>query len=103
MRILLHLACACAPACPAWGGGRLVAFFGDSMTPRPVQHGGGVELDNIQVVDPNRRSVLRVRADCGGRISAAKLGVVSAISAASTPHHRLVERPHLAAWSGLPV
>ena len=25
------------------------------MTPRPVQHGGGVELDNIQVVDPKRR------------------------------------------------
>ena len=55
----------------------LSAYFGSSVIfervparpndPRPVQHGGGVKLDNIQVVDLNRRSVLRVRADCAGR------------------------------------
>ena len=36
------------------------------MTPRPVQHGGRVELDPVLPVDP-KPLVLRVRANCGGR------------------------------------
>jgi hypothetical protein len=42
------------------------------MTPRPVQHGGGVELD--ATLEPP--SVPRVRAGCGGRLFTAKLGVI---------------------------
>ena len=45
------------------------------MTPRPVQHGGGVELARCPVV-ANLPSVLRVRADCRGRLFTAKFGVV---------------------------
>ena len=45
------------------------------MTPRPVQHGGGVKLDKCPI-GANRCSVLRVRADCGGRPFTAKLGIV---------------------------
>ena len=37
--------------------------------PRPVHHGGRVEL-------PRAPSVLHVRADCGSRLFTAKLGVV---------------------------
>ena len=45
------------------------------MTPRPVQHGGGVEL--VAVLQSTRTpSVLRVRADCGGRLFTAKLAVI---------------------------
>ena len=45
------------------------------MTPRPVQHGGGVELAlcSSRLEPP---SVLRLRADCGGRLFTAKLAVV---------------------------
>ena len=41
------------------------------MTPRPVQHGGGVKGPGAE-----RPSVLRVRADGGSRLFTAKLGVV---------------------------
>ena len=45
------------------------------MTPRPVQHGVGVEL-GCAPVDPKRASVLHARADCGGRVFTAKLAAV---------------------------
>ena len=45
------------------------------MTPRPVQHGGGVELA-LCSDRPEPPSVLRVRANCGGRLFTAKLPVV---------------------------
>ena len=45
------------------------------MTPRPVQHGGGVELIPCSS-RPEPLSVLRARADCGGRLFTAKFGVV---------------------------
>ena len=44
------------------------------MTPRPVQHGGGVELA-IVLGEPEPPSVLRVRADCGGRLFPVKFAV----------------------------
>ena len=45
------------------------------MTPRPVQHGGGVELDPV-LRSSGPPSVLHMRADCGGRLFTAKLAVV---------------------------
>ena len=45
------------------------------MTPRPVQHGGGVELEPTSS-RPEPPSVLHIRADCGGRFFTAKFGVV---------------------------
>ena len=45
------------------------------MTPRPVQHGGGVELVPCSTRS-EPPSVLRMRADCGGRLFTAKFGVV---------------------------
>ena len=54
-------------------------FEGRSFAPpnrgRPVQAGGGVELPQ-RSSRPEPSSVLRARADCGGRLFAAKLGVV---------------------------
>ena len=65
--------------------GNLSAYFGESIfggasfappnDPRPVQHGGRVELPQ-RSSRPERPSVLRVRADCGSRFFTAKLGVV---------------------------
>ena len=49
--------------------------FARPMTPRPVQHGGRVELDPCSS-RPEPPSVLRVRANCGGRPFTAKLAVV---------------------------
>ena len=40
--------------------------------PRPVQHGGGVEL----IPGLHSQSALRLRADCGGRLFTAKLAVI---------------------------
>ena len=45
------------------------------MTPRPVQHGGGVELDPV-LQSTERRQCFALRADCGGRLFTAKLAVV---------------------------
>ena len=44
------------------------------MTPRPVRRGGGSKWSGAPL-DPNL-SVLRARADCGGRLFTAKLSVV---------------------------
>ena len=51
-------------------------FAAPPITPRPVQHGGRVELVPGGSTRSEPPSVLRVRADCGGRLFAAKLGVV---------------------------
>ena len=57
------------------------------MTPRPVRCGGGVEL--VPVVSRSKpTSVLRVRADCGGRLFAAKfriMAMITCISLETTP------------------
>ena len=45
------------------------------MTPRPVQHGGRVELDPCSS-RPEPPSVFRVRPDCGARLFLAKFGVI---------------------------
>ena len=49
--------------------------FRTPKAPPPVKLGGGSNWPSAPV-DPNRPSVLRVRADCGGRLFTAKLGVV---------------------------
>ena len=51
----------------------MVAVIARPMTPRPVQHGGGVELDPCSS-RPEPPSVLRVRADCGAELFTAKPG-----------------------------
>ena len=69
----LHLAAALRDN----GGGKLITTdpLHGRMTPRPVRHGGRVEL--VPVLQSTRTpSVLRVRADCGGRLFTAKLPVV---------------------------
>ena len=49
-------------------------LFAPPNDPRPVQHTGG---SNCPVSSrPGSPSVLHLRADCGGRLFAAKLGVV---------------------------
>ena len=58
------------------------------MTPRPVHRGGGVELVAC-FTRPEPRSVLRARADCGGRLFTAKLAVVLHY----LPHQLLDDRP----------
>src|SRR5262249_32276304 len=50
------------------------SFLTTKATPL-VQHGGGVELDPCSS-RPEPPSVLRARADCGGRLFTAKLAVV---------------------------
>ena len=60
------------------------------MTPRPVQHGGGVELVPCSS-RPEPPSVLRVRADCGGRLFTAKLGVVVHYLAHQLLNHLLAD------------
>ena len=66
------------------------------MTPRPVQHGGRVELPQ-RFSRRERPSVLRVRADWGSRLFAAKLVVV----VHDLPHqlldHLLADEPILLA------
>ena len=59
-------------------GKRLVDFLRamhPQMTPRPVQHGVGSNWSPCSTRS-EPPSVLRVRADCGGRLFAAKLAVV---------------------------
>ena len=51
------------------------SVFRATHHPRPVQHGGGVELDPYSS-RPEPPSVLHARADYGGRLFTAKLGVV---------------------------
>ena len=64
--------------------------------PRPVQHGGRVELDPVLPVDP-KPLVLRVRANCGGRLFTAKLGVVLHNLAHQLLNHLLADEPMLLA------
>ena len=66
------------------------------MTPRPVQHGGGVELAPCSSRS-EPPSVLHPRADCGGRLFAAKLGVVVHYLSHQLLDHLLADEPILLA------
>ena len=59
------------PACPAWGWGRI----GQLSSPGLSSMGVGSNWTRCSS-RPEHGSVLRVRADCGGRLFTAKLGVV---------------------------
>jgi hypothetical protein len=67
---------------------RILVSFALPTTPRPVQHTPGVELVPYST-RPERSSVLRARADCGGRLFPTKLGVVTHY----LPHQLLDDRP----------
>ena len=66
------------------------------MTPRPVQHGGRVELPQ-RSSRPERPSVLRARADCEGRLFTAILSVVMHNLAPQLLDHLLADEPILLA------
>ena len=70
------------------------------MTPRPVQHGVGVEMDAVLPVS-EPPSVLHVRADCGGRLFTAKLGVVVHYLSHQLLDHLLADKTLLDGCKGL--
>ena len=69
--------------------------------PRPVQHGGRVELAPVLQSSLKRPSVLRVRADCGARLFLAKFAVVLHYLLHQMLDHLLPDEPDPAGLSFL--